>query len=298
MNKYDSLDDAVSAVFGDDIRIIGKTACAGGDINRAYAVALSDGQNAFLKENSAENLDFFEKEITGLDALKKTGAFSVPEVLACGVDGVNSFLLMEQILPGKRIQGYYSDFGRRLSIMHKADCSEFVKDGKFGFLQDNYIGAGYQYNTPEESWIEFFREHRLLPQIKRAERYFDPLMLRKFDHLLDRLDGILIEPDKPALLHGDLWSGNQMPGPDGRVWLIDPAVYVGHPEADIAMTELFDYLPEEFYDGYFGGANRPYGYKDRKNIYNLYHWLNHLNLFGSGYLRFVTSVVNFFSDIP
>ena len=288
---FDSLDSAVSTVFGEGIKITGKTACAGGDINRAYVVTLSDGRTVFMKENSADCLDFFVKEITGLAALGKTGAFSVPEVLAYGVDGVNSFLIMERILPGKRIHGYYSDFGSRLSRMHKADCSEYVDGGRFGFLQDNYIGAGYQDNTPEDSWIEFFRMHRLIPQIKKAERYFDPLMLRKFDHLMERLDDILVEPDGPALLHGDLWSGNQMPGPDGRVWLIDPAVYVGHPEADIAMTELFDHLPEEFYDGYFGGPDCPYGYKDRKDIYNLYHWLNHLNLFGAGYLGFVVSVV-------
>ncbi len=291
IRHYDSLSAAVSAVFGEDVKITGKTACAGGDINRAYAVTLSDGRTAFMKENSAERLDFFVKEITGLAALGKTGAFSVPKVLAYGVDGVNSFLLMEQIMPGKRIHGYYSDFGSRLFRMHKADCSEYVDGGRFGFLQDNYIGAGYQDNTPEDSWIEFFRMHRLFPQIKKAERYFDPLMLRKFDHLMERLDDILVEPDTPALLHGDLWSGNQMPGSDGRAWLIDPAVYVGHPEADIAMTELFDHLPEEFYDGYFGGPDCPYGYKERKNLYNLYHWLNHLNLFGAGYLGFVVSVV-------
>ena len=287
MEKYDSIDQAVSETFGEGVRIVKRSITAGGDINRAYAVTLSDGRRAFLKENTADNLNFFVKEIAGLEAIRKAGVFCVPALYAYGVDAGNAFLLMEQIVPGRSIPDYYEDFGSRLSEMHQCDCSEYTGSGKYGFLHDNYIGAGYQENTPEISWIDFFREHRLLPQIKKAERYFDPSMLRDIDHLLDRLDSILTEPDKPALLHGDLWSGNQIIGPDGRVWLIDPAVYVGHPEAEIAMTELFDRLPEAFYEGYYDGADRPYGYKERRDIYNLYHWPNHLNLFGVDYLGYV-----------
>jgi fructosamine-3-kinase len=291
MNKYDSIEAAVSAAFGEGIRITKKSITAGGDINRAYAVTLSDGRRAFLKENNADNLDFFVKEAAGLEAIRKTGVFGVPELYGYGVDGGNAFLLMEQIVSGRRVPDYYEDFGRRLAAMHRSDCSEYTGSGKYGFRQDNYIGAGYQDNTPENSWIVFFREHRLLPQIKRAERYLEPSTLRDLDRLLNRLEELLTEPDKPALIHGDLWSGNQITGPDGRVWLIDPAVYVGHPEADIAMTELFDRLPEAFYDGYFGGPDRPYGYKERRDLYNLYHWLNHLNLFGVDYLGYVVLTI-------
>ena len=290
--KYDSLQGAITDIFGDGLTIRQRTAVSGGDINRAYCLTLSDGRKLFLKENYAENLPFFIRETEGLEAIGDTGTISVPGLFAYGLDGKSSFLLMDYIEPCRRNADYYEDFGRRLAKMHGADCSKYTPDGRFGFLHDNYIGAGYQENTVEDSWIGFFRERRLLPQIRRAERYFDASEMARMDRLLEKLEDILIEAEKPALLHGDLWSGNHMTGSDGRAWLIDPAVYVGHPEADIAMTELFGGFPEAFYEGYFGTKQRPSGYDDRRDIYNLYHLLNHLNLFGSSYLGSVMRTVN------
>ena len=300
LNKYAlrrsaSLQEAVESVCGAPVRILRRDPLAGGDINRAYLLSLSDGRQLFVKENAAEKISFFVREAEGLQAIRDSGVISVPEVYACGKDGSDSFLLMEYITPGKKIADFYEDFGRRLAGMHCADCSAYTVDGKFGFISNNYIGSGYQDNTPEDSWIVFFRNRRLLPQIRRAEKCFNSGELKVLDRLLEKLDDLLIEPDHPALLHGDLWSGNYVTGSDGRAWLIDPAVYAGHPEADIAMTELFGGFPKAFYKGYYEKRGKEPGYEDRRDLYNLYHLLNHLNLFGAAYLGAVLAVLRKYS---
>ena len=162
---------------------------------------------------------------------------------------------------------------------------------KFGFFQDNFIGARPQKNTSSESWISFFRNNRLAPQFSAADRYFTAEDRARNQKLLDHLEDFLVEPEKPSLLHGDLWSGNVMCGTDGNVLLIDPACYVGHAEADLAMTELFGGFPSSFYDAYREARPLQPGYESRRDLYNLYQLLNHLNLFGSGYLNAVKSVV-------
>ena len=293
--QFSSLQEAVAAVYGRPLQILRMDPVAGGDINRAYLLDLSDGHKLFMKENAADKMSFFVREAEGLQAIRSSGAVSVPEVYACGKDGKDSFLLMEYITPGKTISGFYEDFGRRLAAMHTADCSAYTGSGKFGFTTDNYIGAGFQVNTPEEKWIDFFRSRRLLPQIRRAEKYFNSMEIKAFDRLLERLDDLLLEPDGPSLLHGDLWSGNYITGSDGRAWLIDPAVYVGHYEADIAMTELFGGFPDAFYKGYYEVHGKETGYEDRRDLYNLYHLLNHLNLFGTAYLGAVLAMVQRYS---
>ena len=147
-------------------------------------------------------------------------------------------------------------------------------------------------NTAYDSWIDFFRECRLKPQFESAAPYFDQSDQKKISRILERADRILIEPEHPSLLHGDLWSGNVIAGNDGRAWLIDPAVYVGHAEADIAMTELFGGFSPSFYGAYCEAAPMQPGYHRRRNLYNLYHLLNHLNLFGQAYLSSVKHIIN------
>ena len=294
MNVYGSLQEAVSAVCG-DVKILKQSPVSGGDINLAYLLTFSDGRRLFLKENAADKLDFFVQETEGLEAIRRTDAISVPEIFGCGTDGDRSFLLMEYMEPGRRQKEFYEDFGRKLAAMHRAECGEYTGDGRFGFHSDNYIGAGYQENTPEKSWIVFFREHRLLPQIRRAEPYFGAGESKVFERLLDRLDRYLTEPEKPALIHGDLWSGNYVVGSDGLACLIDPAAYVGHPEADIAMTELFGGFPGTFYEGYYEVMGRTPGYDERRDLYNLYHLLNHLNLFGASYYGAVMRIAERYS---
>lgn len=230
--------------------------------------------------------------------------------------GAFSFLLLEYIESGRgtRDAQYWANFGHELAALHLSDASAFVRkverassgcdvsacddtpaSGRFGFFEDNYIGATPQINSPRSTWIDFFRECRLLPQIKMAERYFDAAFLRKCDAFLSRLEKYISEPKQPSILHGDLWGGNVMCGADGKAWLIDPAVYAGHFEADLAMTQLFGSFPRVFYDAY--GEINPIekGYETRREIYNLYQLLNHLNLFGAGYLGEVRSIIEMYA---
>lgn len=162
---------------------------------------------------------------------------------------------------------------------------------KYGFVADNYIGAAIQINTPKKSWVEFFRECRLLPQLRMADRYLDTGLRRKADRLLAHLDRYLREPEFPSLVHGDLWGGNVLCGSDGRAWLIDPAAYVGDFETDLGMTELFGRFPSAFYRAYQEENPVNGGYQERKPIYQLYHLLNHLNLFGRSYLGSVAAIL-------
>lgn len=178
------------------------------------------------------------------------------------------------------------------SSFFTAETAGLVSGGKYGFYCDNYIGRHSQVNTGYESWTGFFRDCRLEPQFRDAARYFDKEELKRITRLLDRIDEILVEPEYPSLLHGDLWGGNVIAGNDGAAWLIDPAVYVGHAEADLAMTELFGGFPPVFYDAYKEAAPLQPGYERRRDVYNLYHLLNHLNLFGRMYLPEVRHIIS------
>lgn len=293
----DSLDSAIATLFGTDVRIVSKRPVYGGDINEAYRLSLSDGSAVFMKCNAPKNLAFFQAEAEGLKALRKTKTIGVPTVLGIGTDKKQkqSFLLMEYLEAAPKIKGYYEIFGRELAALHCADTSAFITSDNpcpFGFTADNYIGATPQSNTPKENWIAFFRDCRLLPQMQMAEKYFDSKMSRQCEKLSAHLDKYLIEPKFPSLIHGDLWSGNAACGPDGKAWIFDPAAYVGHYEAELAMTELFGGYPAAFYRAYHEINPIDSGYPERKMLYNLYHLLNHLNLFGTSYLGAVQQILN------
>lgn len=286
------LKEVLSAKYGSSITVTGKTPVSGGDINRAYTLLLSDGSRLFMKANRRENGDFFRAEAEGLEAMKRTGAVNVPEVIAGGADRNESFLLLEHVAEGRRTRGSSEKLGRGLAEMHMYDTSSFTESGKYGFRHDNYIGAGFQCNTPGNKWSEFFINRRLRPQFEKAASYWDADFRKCIERFLDKAERYLEEPDRPSLLHGDLWAGNYMIDTDGEPWLIDPAVYVGHREADLAMTELFGGFDRSFYDAYRESAGIDPYYSDRRDIYNLYHLLNHLNLFGGSYLYSVKSVVS------
>ena len=294
-----SLDEAITTLFGENLRIVSKRPVHGGDINEAYCLSLSDGSAVFMKCNAIKNLSFFEAEAKGLEALRNSNTIGVPKPLALGTDKAQrmSFLLMEYLERAAKLTRYWEMFGRELAALHRADCSAFtVVDGSnnfpFGFTHNNYIGASPQINTPKENWITFFRECRLLPQIKMAERYLDSRMHKQFTKLVDHLDSYLVEPEFPSLIHGDLWSGNAVCGPNGKAWILDPAAYVGHYEAELAMTELFGSNPDSFYASYHEVNRIDSGYRDRRDLYNLYHMLNHLNLFGGSYRSSVQRILN------
>lgn len=295
--NYNSLAGALVELFGTNVAIAETDRLQGGDINKAYGLTLTNGKHIFMKANAKSNASFFTAEAAGLTAIEKTRAIPTPEILCTGTDDGEdvgySFLLLKYIKSAKPVKNYWEDFAQKLAAMHNADTSiYFGEEGKFGFFQNNYIGARAQDNTPSESWISFFRDRRLAPQFKAADSYFTPEDKKQITKLLDHLEDFLVEPEKPSLLHGDLWSGNVMCGPEGKAMLIDPAVYVGHAEADLAMTELFGGFPEIFYKAYKEARPLQNGYEERRDLYNLYQLLNHLNLFGPTYLGPVLSIVD------
>ena len=289
MVQFESLRSALAELSGSEEYSVQPV--FGGDINRAFRLT-ANGRNIFMKANRKENEAFFASETAGLDAIRKTETICVPETLGRGVDDrYGAFLLLEWC-EGRQSRKFFENFGHQLAAMHRAETSKIVK--KYGFPEDNFIGAGEQENTPEESWVVFFRDHRLKPQFQRADSWFESSDRKKIRHLLDHLEDYLPEPAFPSLLHGDLWSGNYLVGNDGEAWLIDPAVYVGHAETDLAMTELFGGFPQRFYGAYNEANPIDSGYRERRDLYNLYHLLNHLNLFGGGYLGSVREILRVF----
>lgn len=297
---FSSLNSALASLYGSDVKIARTKRIAGGDINEAYGLSLTNGTEIFMKSNEKRNISFFTAEIAGLNAISQTEAIGTPHVLCSGTDedrGGFSFLLMELISGQRRIADYWETLAHELAAMHRAPAEGFVSDGKYGFDCDNYIGSGKQVNTARGSWIAFFRDCRLEPQFKRAGHYFEARDLKRISKLLDHLDDFLVEPPQASLLHGDLWSGNVITGNDGKAWLIDPAVYVGHAEADIAMTDLFGGFPRTFYDAYREVGILQPGYEDRRDLYNLYQLLNHLNLFGGSYLSSVRRIMERYAKV-
>ena len=288
--NYNSLAGALVDLFGNSVAITETDRLSGGDINKAYGLTLNTGDKIFMKANAKSNAAFFTAEAAGLTAIASTKAISTPKIICTGTDDGEdvgySFLLLEFIKSSGKISTYWETFAQELAAMHKADVGK-----EFGFSQDNFIGARPQQNIPASSWVSFFREQRLVPQFKAADSYFTPADREKITKLLDNLDRFLIEPEQPSLLHGDLWSGNVMCGSNGKAMLIDPACYVGHREADLAMTELFGGFPQSFYDVYKEAFPLQPGYEERRDLYNLYQLLNHLNLFGPTYLEPVLSIV-------
>ncbi len=284
---FTSLTSALYSLFGEKTKIESVNRISGGDINEAYRLTLTGGKSVFMKSNTKENLSFFTAEAMGLSAISQTKTINTPRILAEGTDedrGGYSFLLLEFISAKSRSANYWEEFAGQLANMHRASTCGLVPNGKYGFSCDNYIGSRTQNNTQYESWTGFFRDCRLEPQFKAADRYFEQEDWKRIVRLLDHIDEILVEPEYPSLLHGDLWAGNVITGSDGRAWLIDPAAYVGHAEADIAMTELFGGFPLSFYTAYKEIMPLQPRYERRRDIYNLYHLLNHLNMFGRMYL--------------
>lgn len=286
-----TLEETIKEIYGSGVTVTDRHAAYGGDINTSSILVLSDGSRVFLKENTGKPADFFTAEEEGLKAIAATNTIPCAKALGSGTEGNTSFLLLEYIESGNRQRSFFETLGIGLAKMHLADTSAFLQGGRYGFHCDNYIGATRQINTPRETWIDFFRANRLEVQFKMAWDYFDQRTHSRIGSLLDHLDHYLIEPSRPSLLHGDLWGGNFMVGSDGDPVLIDPAVYVGNAEADIAMTELFGGFSPFFYDAYRSAFPFEPGYADRKELYNLYHLLNHLNLFGTSYLGSVIRIV-------
>ncbi|WP_439184991.1 fructosamine kinase family protein [Carboxylicivirga taeanensis] len=255
----------------------------GGCIAQTSLLKTDDGRNYFLKQGYDGCM--FRKEANGLIELKKAAAIRVPEVILV----TDNFLLLEAIISGNKKSDFFETFGALLANLHKHTHTAF------GFCEDNFIGSTPQINTECNSWVEFYFTHRLLYQYRLAEKngYTDDAFKKAFQYIENSLPRILGETtEAPSLLHGDLWAGNYMVSSNGHPVLIDPAVYYGHREADLAMTKLFGGFTSEFYTSYHHHYPLQDGYENRQNIYMLYHVLNHLNLFGSAYKAHAMQLMN------
>ena len=231
----------------------------------------------------------FKSEAQGLILLRGSNALVVPEVIHAGTAGSHQFLLLEYLEGGRRQTNFWVDFGSGLAKLHRMSADAF------GLDHDNYIGSLPQSNSPSLSWVEFFIGQRLRIQLQIAVEHnrIGEEFVKKFDTLFDKLPSILPE-EPPSLLHGDLWGGNLMISKAGRPGIIDPAVYYGHREVDLAMTKLFGGFDASYIDSYDEAYPLMPGYQERMTIYNLYPLLVHLNLFGGAYKAQVVEVVRRF----
>jgi fructosamine-3-kinase len=253
-------------------------AVSGGCINRAYSLG-SGAHRYFVKLNGADRLSMFEAEAAGLQEMADTNTIRVPRPLCAGIAGGRSYIVMEHIALGGHRAGGEREAGRQLAAMHRAS-----RQG-FGWDRDNTIGSTPQPNNTGYDWVEFWGRRRLGFQLAlAAHKGYQGQLREKGDRLLEALPALIDHDPAPSLLHGDLWGGNRGFDSDGHPVIFDPAVYYGDREADVAMTELFGGFGADFYAAYNEAWELDPGYRTRKVLYNLYHILNHLNLFGTGYL--------------
>ena len=258
-----------------------KTASIGGGcINETYRIEGS-GQQFFVKLNDVDSLAMFEAEAAGLHEIHRSRTLRVPVPVCWGRNKSKAWLVLEYLEMGNVSSSGAAALGARLAAMHR------VSSEKFGWMRDNTIGATPQINSYSSNWIQFWREQRLGYQLQLAQvNGYTEKLETQGEQLLARLDSFFPGAEPVAsLLHGDLWSGNYSFDRAGQPVLFDPAVYYGDRETDIAMTELFGGFPATFYAAYREAYPLDPGYSTRKTLYNLYHVLNHLHLFGGGYLR-------------
>jgi protein-ribulosamine 3-kinase len=279
MHIWTNIGQQISTVSGAEFNPNQALALGGGCINKA--VKLTDGQRSyFVKLNQAEQLEMFAAEAAGLSELQTSATLRVPRPLCHGVAQRQAYLVMEYIDMGGMPRDAGAQAGRQLAALHR------VSQPAFGWHRANTIGSTVQENTADDDWLTFWRERRLGFQLTLAARNgYAKELASKGEKLMQRLPALLCHHPRPALLHGDLWSGNMDYDKEGCAVIFDPAVYYGDREADIAMSELFGGFSRQFYAAYREAWPLPPGYEVRKILYNLYHILNHLNLFGGGYLH-------------
>lgn len=274
--------------ISDDTPIQDIKPMSGGCINRAYRV--QTGQRTyFIKTNDHVPHDFFKKEADGLALIRATATIHVPEVYYYNepMNGEPVILVMEWI-EGERSEQTDAALGHGLAQLH-------LKRGYFfGLKYQNYIGELKQYNGLFRTWLDYFREQRLLQQIETAKALgrMPTERLHSLMKLLDRLDRYIPEVVRPSLLHGDLWSANVLAGPNGVPYLIDPAVLYGHDEFEMAYTELFGGFTQNFYDAYYDINPLAADYLDRRPLYQLFYLLAHLNISGETYGPKVDEIVS------
>ena len=262
------------------LRILRMTALAGGDINQAWRVEADDGRVLFVKTNPDAPCGLFSAEARGLRWLSTARALAVPHVVAVGTEaGAAAFLALELLEAGHPCRDFDEQLGTGLAQLHGHHPSVF------GLDHDNFIGSLPQCNEPAESWAEFYGTQRIGAQLRlaRDQGRAPDRLVRALEALIARLPELVGDPEPPARLHGDLWSGNLHRTANGEPALIDPAVYGGHREIDLAMMRLFGGFSERVFDAYNASYPLAQGYEDRRALYQLYPLLVHLNLFGGHY---------------
>ena len=281
MFDEDAICADISTSTGSQFLLAGKNAVAGGDINEAYRLEGQCGRIFFIKLNRVGKLDMFVAEAEGLIELEQAKAIRIPEPICYGETKSHAYLVLEHIQFSMASSANEVEFGQQLAQLHQYDSH-----GRgYGWHRDNTIGATPQPNSWSDDWVEFFREQRLGHQLSLAAQNGANKTLRdKGQSLIDGL-GFYFESyiPEPSLLHGDLWSGNAGFDSDGQAVIYDPAVYYGDRESDIAMTELFGGFTSPFYAAYERVWPLDKGYPRRRELYKLYHILNHFNLFGGSY---------------
>lgn len=266
----------ISAATSTDFSVVKADRISGGDINQSFTV-YNNKQRFFIKVNKADMAAMFEQEAYALKAINSTNAIACPNVICLGSTGSLSYLVLEYLTIDKSQQSNWYQYGQELAQMHEA-----AVHGQFGWQEDNFIGVTPQSNQWQSNWRSFFAEQRIGWQLQLLRE--KSIKLGNIDHIVDACHkGLLHHKVLPSLVHGDLWQGN-MGFCEGKPLIFDPASYYGDREVDIAMTELFGTLPQDFYQGYQSISAIPPGYEKRKHIYNLYHILNHANLFGEVYI--------------
>jgi fructosamine-3-kinase len=281
MNR--KLASRISAIISDATRrrfeLLRATPVGGGSINESFRIEGDGETRYFLKLNDARHHAMFAAETAGLDAIAATATIRVPQAIALGIIDEQSYLVLEHL--DLTAHGDARQLGEKLAALHRCTVE------RFGFAQDNFIGTTAQPNGWADDWIVFWRERRLQYQLRLAAKNGYGGRLQELgEKLVDILPALFAgHRPQPSLLHGDLWGGNHAFLGDGTPVIFDPAAYYGDREADLAMTELFGGYPEAFYAAYRAAWPPAEGYERRRELYNLYHVLNHANLFGAGYAR-------------
>lgn len=277
--------EQLQTILDEDIRTV--QSVFGGDINEAAKITLSSGRHLFVKWNETAPNHMFEKEAKGLELLRSAETeLIIPEVLV----QKPRFLVLNWIDEGGGNQHSAFHFGQQMGRLHKKTNQHF------GLNHDNYIGRLPQYNTPHSNWPDFFAMERIDPQVRMGVESgkLSRSLLKEVEGFYKKL-GSIFPTEPPALLHGDLWSGNYMFTKNGGVTIYDPAAYFGHREMDIAMSRLFGGFSANFYAGYQQEFPLEEGFDHRVDLYNLYPILVHANLFGGSYCSQAENIIKHYA---
>jgi fructosamine-3-kinase len=277
--------DAISKKSGQPFRLTSKSSLSGGCINQCSQLEGHNSSSFFLKQNRKSFLPFFEAEALALEEIKNTDSVRVPEVITFGVTDDSAFLVLEFIHEGMSNHKGQKELGIQLANLHK------IKKPYYGWNRDNCIGATPQPNPSTQDWVSFYRDSRLLHQFDLAHK--KSVIFDGEETLINNLEFFFHDySPHPSLLHGDLWGGNTGYTQEGAPFIFDPASYYGDRETDLAFTYMFGGFNSSFYQGYEETFPLHSGFSIRKILYNLYHELNHFNLFGGGYADSAQSSIN------